>query len=132
MVIHAHRLMEVGEINNEPQRIETGIPEQGPIQKKKIMTRSKRMSKCQEEQRKKTAMSYSAKPGCASTCRRSEKCSALFPEDERQHINQMYWSLDYSGRNTFVVERVNQCPIQRQRVNKTNDDSKKNFLMNIL
>ncbi|KAK3737121.1 hypothetical protein RRG08_016427 [Elysia crispata] len=59
------------------------------------------------KQRKKREVYQRIKSGCLGTCSRSTKCCDFFTDDDRININMHFWSLDYSGRKSFGLERVN-------------------------
>ncbi|KAK3747662.1 hypothetical protein RRG08_024809 [Elysia crispata] len=55
--------------------------------------------------------------GCLATRNRSAECYDLFTDDDRININMHFWSFHYSGRKSFVLERVNRHDVQRRRAN---------------
>ena len=74
---------------------------------RKRKTLSERNKAKAEKQRKKREEYQRKKPGCLGTCSRSIKCCDFFTDDDRININMHFWSLDYSGRKSFDLERVN-------------------------
>ena len=68
------------------------------------------------------------KPGCTHKCRRNRKCIDNFPEPQRQEINEYFWSLNFTDRKSFILERVKRQDIKRRRrVTEAGDNIKKKF-----
>ncbi|RUS68512.1 hypothetical protein EGW08_023726 [Elysia chlorotica] len=112
--------------NDRPQEEESSDEPRIVQQKKKRKTLDERNMERAEKQRKKIAQ-YMVKPGCINSCKRVKKCGDSYSEEDRLNVNKYFWSLDYSGRKSFIIERVNKCEVKRRRISQ--EENKKNASM---
>ena len=47
-----------------------------------------------------------------------KKSCESFLEADRLNINKHFWSLGYSGRKSFILERVNRHTVQRRSISR--------------
>ena len=109
----------------EDQNVQTNVDVSHGPAKRKRMTHAERTCVKDEKKRLKIERNYFIKPGCLNNCKRSIKCSDIFKEEVRTAIHRHFWSLDYSGQKTFVLERVNQQSVKRRRADK--DEQRKSI-----
>ena len=121
-----------GFANNIPQEqedenVQTNVDILHAPAKRKRMAHAERTSEKDEKKRMKIERNYFIKQGYFINCKRSIKCSDIFKEKARTAIHRHFWSLDYSGQKTFVLERVNQQSVKRRRVDKDEQSKSVSF-----
>ena len=103
----------------EDQNVQTKVDVSHAPAKRKRITHAERTCEKDEKKRLEIERNYFIKPGCFNNTvsGRLNAPTFLKRKQEPQYIG-IFWSLDYSGLKTFVLEKVNQQSVKRRRADK--------------
>ena len=81
---------------------------------------------CEKNDKKRLQIerNYFTKPGCFNGPSNTCTLTLLQRKEELQYID-IFWSLDYSGQKTFVLERVDQQSVKNRQADK--DEQRKSI-----
>ena len=85
---------------------DTSYTQEQPPEKKKRFSKMEKLEMKSDKWAERVLLNYQVKPGCSNKCKREKPCSDEFSEEDRVKINKLYWSLDFSGRKAFIIDRV--------------------------